>query len=53
MTFKDLKVGDIFQADTEEYYIKIEPKNGFNAILLTNQEVDYNSFDDNIIVSKL
>lgn len=52
MTFQDLKVGDIFQADSEEYYIKIEPTNGFNSILLTGKEVDYSSFDINTIVSK-
>ena len=52
MTLQDLQVGDIFQVDQEEYYIKVEPKNGFNAILLTGEEVDYCYFDSNTIVSK-
>lgn len=52
MTFQDLKVGDIFQVNSEEYYIKIGSINGFNSILLTGKEVDYNSFDNNTIVLK-
>lgn len=52
MIFQDLKVGDIFQVDLNEYYIKINSKNGFNAILLTEEEVDYIYFEKDTIVSK-
>lgn len=52
MILQDLEVGDIFQMGQEEYYIKVKPKNGFNAILLTGKEVDYRYFDNNTIVSK-
>ena len=50
--FQELKVWDIFKTNTEDYYIKINPKNGFNSILLTGKEVECYYFDDNTEVSK-
>ena len=52
ITFQELDVWDIFKTDTEDYYIKIEPTNGFNSILLTGKEIECNCFDDNTKVSK-
>ena len=51
MTFEELQVWDIFQIE-KDYYIKIEPTNGFNAILLTGKEVECHLFDDNTEVIK-
>lgn len=51
-TFVSLKVGDIFQTETKDYYIKINPTNGFNSIILTGKEVDYCFFDDDIKIEK-
>lgn len=53
ITFQDLKIWDIFQTETEDYYIKIKPTNGFNSILLTGKEIDCFNFDDVTKVIKL
>ena len=52
ITFKDLKTWDVFQTETEDYYIKINPTNGFNSILLTGKEIECYYFDDNTVVEK-
>lgn len=52
ITFQELKVWDIFKTETEDYYIKINPTNGFNSILLTGKEIECYNFDDNTKVSK-
>ena len=52
ITFQNLKIWDIFQTETEDYYIKIKPTNGFNSILLTGKEVDCFHFDNETKVVK-
>lgn len=52
ITFQELEVWDIFQTETGDYYIKINPTNGFNSIILTGKEVECYNFDGNIEVSK-
>lgn len=52
ITFQDLKTWDVFQTETEDYYIKINPTNGFNSILLTGKEIECYYFDDNTVVEK-
>lgn len=52
ITFQELQVWDIFQTETGDYYIKIDPVNGFNSILLTGKEVECYNFDNNTKVSK-
>lgn len=52
ITFGELRIWDIFKTETEDYYIKINPTNGFNSILLTGKEVEYYYFDNNTEVSK-
>lgn len=50
--FQELKIWDIFKTDTEDYYIKISPTNGFNSILLTGKKIECYCFDDDTEVSK-
>lgn len=52
MKFGELNNWDIFETDGGEYYLKIEPKNGFNSILLTGKEVECFRFDDDTDVIK-
>lgn len=52
ITFQDLNIWDIFKTETEDYYIKINPTNGFNSILLTGKEVECYHFDGNTVVKK-
>lgn len=52
ITFQDLNTWDVFKTETEDYYIKINPINGFNSILLTGKEVECYFFDNNIKVEK-
>ena len=52
ITFQELDIWDIFKTDTEDYYIKINPTNGFNSILLTGKEIECNFFDDDAKVLK-
>lgn len=52
MKFGELNNWDIFETYGGEYYLKIEPKNGLNSILLTGKEVECYYFDDNTDVIK-
>ena len=52
ISFGELNVWDIFETETGDYYLKAEPTNGFNAILLTGKHVECFTFDNNIEVKK-
>ena len=52
MKFGELNNWDIFETDGGGYYLKIEPKNGFNSILLTGKEIECHCFNDDINVIK-
>ena len=52
MKFGELKIWDIFETGTGDYYLKIEINNGFNAILLTGKQVECDYFNDNVSVRK-
>lgn len=52
MKFGELNNWDIFETDGGEYYLKIEPKNGFNSILLTGKEIERHCFNDDTNVIK-
>lgn len=52
ITFGELKIWDIFETNTGDYYLKTEPVNGFNTILLTGEHVKYFTFEPSAEVVK-
>lgn len=52
MKFGELNNWDIFETDGGEYYLKIEPQNGFNSIFLTGKEIECHCFNDDTNVIK-
>lgn len=52
ITFGELEKWDIFETESGDYYLKTEPSNGFNTILLTGDYIKLLCFENDTKVWK-